>query len=304
MEKNQLIYVLEIAKCGNITKAAENLHLSQPSLSNQIIQLEKELGIPLFERSRKRVYLTEAGEIFAREAASIIRDFTSLKQLMEEYAQQKKGCIRIGALSIMCSLKIPEFVSDFSRQHPDIELSILESGSAALLHALKEKKIDVAFVIMEQSPSLSEQQTALKLFDSNIMVAVPYEWKKDTSSVFTLEDLSEFPLITTTENFHMSSMILSRMDAKNIPYKIISVCNQIDSCLALVNKAMGITFCAEETAEYFHYPNIALIPLCPEIKRTIYLVYQKNPAYHPVLNTFIEEVTLFARQHTLTNRDL
>ena len=48
MEKNQLIYVLEIAKCGNITKAAENLHLSQPSLSNQIIQLEKELGIPLF----------------------------------------------------------------------------------------------------------------------------------------------------------------------------------------------------------------------------------------------------------------
>ena len=56
MEKNQLIYVIEVARLGSITRAAQALHLSQPSLSNQIIHLEEELGVPLFERGRKRVY--------------------------------------------------------------------------------------------------------------------------------------------------------------------------------------------------------------------------------------------------------
>lgn len=70
MEKNQLLYVLETARCGSVTRAAEKLHLSQPSLSNQIIQLEQELGIPLFERSHKRVTPTSAGEFLSTKRSA------------------------------------------------------------------------------------------------------------------------------------------------------------------------------------------------------------------------------------------
>ena len=74
MERSQLIYVVTVAECGSVTRAAEKLHLSQPSLSNQIIHLEQELGIALFARVRKRVHLTEAGEVFVRHAQRILND--------------------------------------------------------------------------------------------------------------------------------------------------------------------------------------------------------------------------------------
>ena len=80
------------------------IFLSQPSLSNQIIQLERELGIPLFERCHKRVRPTPAGEVFVREAELILQNMSRLKNLMEEYAEQTRGSLRLGALSIMCSL--------------------------------------------------------------------------------------------------------------------------------------------------------------------------------------------------------
>ena len=91
MERSQLIYVVTVAECGSVTRAAEKLHLSQPSLSNQIIHLEQELGIALFARVRKRVHLTEAGEVFVRHAQRILNDMQALAERMEDYAANRSG---------------------------------------------------------------------------------------------------------------------------------------------------------------------------------------------------------------------
>lgn len=96
MEKTQLMYVTAAAKHGNITKAAEELCISQPSLSNQIIKLENELNIKLFERKRHRVELTEAGRAFVESSLPILNSFRKLEQLMGEYASMNKGSINIG----------------------------------------------------------------------------------------------------------------------------------------------------------------------------------------------------------------
>ena len=94
MERSQLIYVVTVAECGSVTRAAEKLHLSQPSLSNQIIHLEQELGIALFARVRKRVHLTEAGEVFVRHAQRILNDMQALAERMEDYAANRSGEVR------------------------------------------------------------------------------------------------------------------------------------------------------------------------------------------------------------------
>jgi len=295
MERNQLLYVIEAAACGSITKAADKLHISQPSLSNQIISLEKELGIPLFERIRKRIHLTPAGEVFVQEARKIINSFTSLEQLMEEHAHQRTGKIRIGALSIMCSLKIPEMVHDFKQEYSGINISLLESGSASLLQSLEQNEIDAAFVILDSLHALDERLTAIHLMDSYIYVAINKKNPQSQKEAFALEDLTSLPFIITTASFNMTTMILSRMTAAGLPYKITNVCNQIDSCLALVDKDIGISFCARETAEYYGYPEVALVPFTPALTRTVYLVYKKTLEYYPVLKTFISFATDFFR---------
>lgn len=126
MERSQLIYVVTVAECGSVTRAAEKLHLSQPSLSNQIIHLEQELGIALFARVRKRVHLTEAGEVFVRHAQRILNDMQALAERMEDYAANRSGRVRIGALPIMCALHIPELIGGFHSEYPSITLTLQE----------------------------------------------------------------------------------------------------------------------------------------------------------------------------------
>lgn len=290
MEKNQLIYVIETARCGSITRAAEKLHLSQPSLSNQIIQLERELGVPLFERFHKRIQLTPAGEVFVREAEPIIQNMASLKKHMEEFADQTRGSLRLGALSIMCSLGIPEFIASFRQKHLGLEVYLTESGSASLLQDVQENRLDAAFVILRPDLSLADDFTSLLLGQSETLVALPSTWCIPSMSSVTLEQLAQYPLIATSNLFNMSRLIFAQMDAAGLRYTLSCSCSQIDSCLSLVSKEMGVTFCSRKTAEYYHYPNIRLLPFSPQILRKIYLVYHKDPAYYPVLRLFLQEL--------------
>lgn len=295
MERSQLIYVIETARQGNITKAAEVLHISQPSLSNQIIHLENELGVALFERTRRRVVLTDAGRVFVHEAEGIVNGFTSLEKLMGEFARKNTGSLRIGALSTMCSLKIPEMLHDFQEKHSGVSLSLLESGSAALVSALERDEIDAAFAVL--NPALPyEGLVQVPLVSAEIYVAVSKKNPLMAKDAFTLEDLSGVSLISSTSDFSLFSIILSQMERCGIPYTITNRCNQVDSCLSLVDKNLGVTFCTDATAAYYPYPDLCLIPFSPPFMRDISLVYKKDPAYYPLLEAFIGEVMSFYKQ--------
>lgn len=299
MEKNQLIYVIETARLGNITKAAEHLHISQPSLSNQIINLEKELGVSLFERTRKRIYLTDAGKAFVHEAQTIVNGFTSLSQLMQEYARKNTGSLRIGALSTMCSLKIPEMIQKFQKQYSKISISLLESGSTALLNAVIHDELDVAFAVLNSALPY-EGINKTRIFSSDIYAAVNAKSPFAQKSSFSLDDLSSVSLISSTEDFSLFSIILSLLENKSITYSVASKCNQIDSCLSLVDKDLGVTFCTRITAAYYKYPNVRLIPFVPALTRDVYLIYKKNPDYHPLLNAFILAADEFYHSDSLS----
>ena len=78
------------------------------------------------------------------------------------------------------------------------------------------------------------------------------------------------------------------MANKNTLGNVVCKCNQIESCLALVNSGMGISFCSKEVAEYFPFPNVVIKPLQPFFNRHIYLIYRKNPTYYPLLQEFIK----------------
>ena len=282
MERSQLIYVVTVAECGSVTRAAEKLHLSQPSLSNQIIHLEQELGIALFARVRKRVHLTEAGEVFVRHAQRILNDMQALAERMEDYAANRSGRVRIGALPIMCALHIPELIGGFHSEYPSITLTLQERGSAELLQALEQSEIDVAFAILNQS---------------EICAAVHVDNPLARRDAIELEQLADQTLITPNQDFNLSGIILSHLSSLGISCQVQNICSQIDSCLALVNKNMGISFCSRASADYYRYPNVVSVSIKPAISRTVYLVYKKDLAFYPSLQHFVR----FAAEFWKTN---
>ncbi len=150
MELHQLQYVLAVARYHNFTIAAESCYISQSSLSQQIANLEKELGVCLFKRSTRTLQITEAGDTFVRMAAEILGSVDRLGQTMSDYAGFLRGTINIGAITALEKIRFSDMVSDFYAAYPNLTLNIYHGKSLSLLEALEKRTVDVAFLPAEE----------------------------------------------------------------------------------------------------------------------------------------------------------
>jgi len=289
MERNQLRYVVETAKAGNVTRAAENLHLTQPSLSNQIIALERELGIRLFERSRKSIHLTEAGKSFVYQAEKILNEFNELTGTMHEFANLNSGTLTIGLLSIAFQIGIIDMISDFSEEFPGIRIQILEQGSHALMESLKKGECDVVFAIVLEKTD--EKVQYINVEDSELGVIVPLTSDLSKKQIITTKDLTDQNLILSSDSFALHRIIERRLQEDGIHYYINAVFNQIETCFSLASRNFGITFSTRQFADYYHHDNLTYIPLAEMPTREVSMAYTKAPEYHPALNAFVEYIS-------------
>lgn len=294
MERTQLMYVTATAKHGNITKAAEELCISQPSLSNQIIKLENELNIKLFERKRHRVELTEAGRAFVESALPIINSFGKLEQLMGEYASMNKGSINIGILPVFYALQLPDFLYEFKEKFPKIDIKIKESGSSSLVNSILKKELDVAFTILTETSlkKLKNDLNIIKLQKDRIVAVVGAEHKLANRENIEFKDLADEKLIFSNDNFQFPNIILDYLKLHQIPHQVSCSCTQMETIFTLVSRDFGITFCSEITAQKELKENencklkLKSIPLLPLSERIIYLISGKSLGYHPTIDNF------------------
>lgn len=136
---------LVVARHRNITRAAEEIHLAQSSVSDQIQSLETELGAQLFARSKLGLALTHAGETLKPYAEDILMLADEARAAMDATTGQTAGTVTIGALETIASVKLPQWLSAFQGDHPDIRLRLQVAGSGDLLRKLEGGEIDVAF---------------------------------------------------------------------------------------------------------------------------------------------------------------
>ena len=147
MELRHLRYFIELAKALHFGVAAEALNISTPTLSVQINQLEEELGARLFIRTQRKVELTQAGEIFMKEAIETLYHAELAKSRVRSAVRGERGYIRIGYVSsALLSGIFTELLTQFKQATPDISLSAHESVMGTLASQITERKIDVAFV--------------------------------------------------------------------------------------------------------------------------------------------------------------
>lgn len=151
MNLEQLTGFVEIAALGHFTRAAERLHLAQPSLSRQISSLERELGVELFHRVRGNVSLTAAGERLLPIARRMLADAESARGEMAELAGLRRGRIRLGATPTLCTSLVVDVLAEFRERYPGIDIEILERGSRSLIAALVEGGLDLALIVTSVS---------------------------------------------------------------------------------------------------------------------------------------------------------
>src|SRR4029077_12262085 len=136
MEVHQLEYFVAVAEEGSFTKAAERLLVAQPSLSQGIKKLEREVGQPLFDRLPRGVALTEAGQRLLEHARLVLREIGDARERIREIGAQVTGSLAIGAIPTIAPFLLPSVVQDFRRRWPEVNLSLVEDVTSRLVDAV------------------------------------------------------------------------------------------------------------------------------------------------------------------------
>ena len=170
MEVHQLAYFESVSRHLHFTRAADELNVAQPSVSQQIRKLETELGTPLFHRMKRRVALTEAGRRFLPHARAVLQRLEEARVEVQELSGLRQGSLAVGAPPSVGTHLLPRALAAFSRRHPGIELAFREGGSRTLVQLLEEGELDLAMVIQPIRHPVLE---TLPLLEEELLLAVP-----------------------------------------------------------------------------------------------------------------------------------
>jgi LysR family nitrogen assimilation transcriptional regulator len=194
MDLRQLHYFIEVAKTGNLTRAATRVYISQPALSRQIQLLESELGVKLMERKARGIVLTEAGELLHKRASSLIKDASLLKEEVGAQANEPSGSVGLSIPSSLRALLISKVAGDYASTYPKVHLNIREGMSRAARDMVATGETDAAIFSTQEpinslncQPLLSEQLFAVGTVEARLSLRCP----------LTVEALCRNPLVLT-----------------------------------------------------------------------------------------------------------
>jgi LysR family hydrogen peroxide-inducible transcriptional activator len=169
MEIHQLRYFVAVAEEGHFSRAAEKVHVAQPSLSQQIQKLEAEVGQPLFDRLPRAVLLTEAGKRFREFAQQILANVADAQRCIDEFKGQAVGKLVIGAIPTIAPYLLPRLLPRFQQEHPKVALEVVEDVTENLARSLADGEVDLALLSTCESRDFHRQP----LGEEALLVAVP-----------------------------------------------------------------------------------------------------------------------------------
>ncbi|TVX92947.1 LysR family transcriptional regulator [Paenibacillus agilis] len=244
MEIRQLQYAIQIAEERNFSRAAEKLHIAQPSLSQQLSKLEKEIGVLLFQRTTNSVELTHAGTVFVERAQAIIDSLEQLKKEMFDISQTKAGKVTIGTMPITGSHLLPHVLPSFHRRYPDIELVLTEEPSTSnLVKLTAQGKNDLCLLSLPLSdPSLEYEP----ILEEEIVLAVPRNHRlaaatiSELSTGIPLADVKDEPFIFLKRGQGFRQITMDLCSQAGFEPRIVFESSNIETVQSLVATGMGV----------------------------------------------------------------
>lgn len=200
MELRQLLYVLQIANERNFSRAAEKLHIAQPSLSQQLSKLERELGVMLFQRNTSAVELTHAGTKFVEQAQIIIDAVELLRQEMTDISELRTGRVVVGSMPITGAHLLPHVLPVFKRKYPEIDITLLEDSSMNLEKLTASGQTDLSLLSLPlEIPALAYEILGEERIDLAVPPEHPLAERASTGVRTSLEELKQESFIVLKE---------------------------------------------------------------------------------------------------------
>lgn len=238
MELHQLRYFIAVARTRNFSRAAEQCHVAQPSLSQQIMKLEDELGERLFERTKREVSLTTAGEVFRKHAERVLDEVELASESVRASGDRLRGRVALGALPTIAPYYLPERLRAFADRYPGVDVVVHEDTTAMLAQAVLAKEIDLALVSL---PAEQAGLVAEEFFDEALVVALPIGHPLATKRKLVLNDLEKQAFILMKEGHCLAGQALQFCRLNGFAPRVSFRSAQIETVLAFVAAGWGIS---------------------------------------------------------------
>lgn len=283
MELRVLRYYLTVAREENITRAAEILHITQPTLSRQMAELEDELNTRLFERTNRKIALTEAGMLLRRRAEELVSLAEKTELEFKNSGEELTGVISIGSgVSAVVSENLPDLIQTYSNKYPHVRFELHTGTAAGIKDQLDKGLLDVG-ILME--PVEVEKYDFIRLPKKDVWgILIPEDDPLAQKSSITPADLQTLPLIVNWRIVEREAKAWFGGDTDHL--NVVCTYDLIDNAVLLVERHLGYAFVIEGVSK--HLPGLVFRPLSPEISNTSVLVWKKYQPSSAAVQKFIE----------------
>ena len=271
MTFEQLEYFLAAARAETFFDAAESLHITQSSLSKQIMKLEKELNVRLFDRSRRSAVLTDAGREFLKEAGDLFHRYRAMRKRMQAFEDVSERTLRIGTLPFLSQYGLTGLFKDFSAAHPEIRLLLEEVEEIDLLSGFSSGRYDL---IIARSHMCDESHFRFLLLDEDRLAAMlpaghPLAWRKSVS----LSDLAGEPFLLMHPYTSLYQLCMKLFHDAGITPHVLRTA-RLESIISAVALGEGVSLFAEKNFNLFRHESVVSGPIVPSPTLSVGVIYK------------------------------
>ena len=238
MEVHQLRYFCAVARHGTFTRASEVEHVAQPSLSQQILKLEAELGARLFDRLPRSARLTVFGKAFLPKAERILREMDEAKTEVRDMSRNEKGEVVVGIIPTIAAYLLPRLLNNFTARHPQVTIKIMEDITPALLQRLHDGAIDLAIVAL---PIAGSELASIELFEEKFYAVLPEKHRLASRTSISLAALNREPFLLLKEGHCFRDSVIAGCQKLKMSPSIAFESGQFATILAMVSAGMGVS---------------------------------------------------------------
>lgn len=287
MELRVLKYFLTVADEGNITRAADILHVTQPTLSRQLMELEDEMGTPLLVRGKRSVTLTDEGYLFKQQAETIVELSNKLEHTFRDQKDVICGTIRIGATEAVGGRVMADRMKEFRDRYQDVQFDLYNGMADNIKEMIEHGLLDLGLVMEPIDTSKFEYVRLPQKETWGILLRRDHELAKKES--VTLDDIKKYPLIMPGRE-NAKEQILHWMHCEERHLNIPAYYNLLSNAALLVVAGMGCAVCLDGALSIHADPELCFRKILPEHVTRSVLMWKKNHLFSQAVSLFIQTI--------------
>lgn len=273
MDIRHLKYFIEVSRFGSFTRAADHLFVTQPTISKMIKNLESELGVELFDRTRKQLVLTDAGQVILNQAQTIDKAFDNLQTELDDLIGLQKGHIRIGLPPIMDADHFFRILGKFHQLYPKITFQLMENGTRKIEEDIIEDNLDVGIAVL---PTEGEEFHHFSFMKEELRAVVPPSHKLAARKQIKLEELKDELFILFNKDFALNDRIRGACKEAGFIPQVVSESSQWDFIGKMITSELGISILPYSVSKLLKEDVRTIKIVKPVIEWDLAIIWRKN----------------------------